>query len=305
VSAAAPVASAAGPLVHLIDASVYVFRAYHALPPMLAPDGTPTHAAYGFTNTCLRYLREAAVAHAAVCFDHSMRSFRNELEPGYKAQRGDPPADLEPNFAIASRAAAAIGLAVFEAPDFEADDCIATLAAQVLAQGGRAVVVSSDKDLAQLVREDGRVVLHDFARGQTLDAAGVRGRFGVDPAQIPDWLGLVGDAVDNLPGVPGVGPKRAAALLRAFGRIEAIPDDPRAWEGVPLRGAARLALRVAQHRERALRTRDLARLRSDVPGLRVGIAGFRCREPDPQRVRALFEGLGWGRIATRALERRG
>ena len=170
---------------HLIDASVYIFRAYHALPSMAAPDGTPTGAAYGFTNTCLRYLREAAVTHAGVCFDHSMRSFRNDLEAGYKAQRGDPPEDLAPQFEIASRAAEAIGLAVFAAPDVEADDCIATLAAEVLAQGGRAVVVSSDKDLAQLVREDGRVVLHDLAKGETLDAPGVRRRFGVEPAQIP------------------------------------------------------------------------------------------------------------------------
>jgi 5'-3' exonuclease len=292
----------AAPVVHLIDASVYVFRAYHALPPMAAPDGTPTHAAYGFTNTLLRYLREAEVAHAAVCFDHSMRSFRNDLEPGYKAQRGDPPADLEPQFGIAARAARALGLAVFEAPDFEADDCIATLAAAVLAQGGRGVVVSSDKDLAQLVREDGRVVLHDFARGETLDAEGVRRRFGVDPQQIPDYLGLVGDAVDNLPGVPGVGPKSAAAALRAFGRIEAIRGDAAAWRGVAVRGAARVAERVAAHRERALRTRELARLRSDVPGLRVELPALRWRGADPRGVEELFGRLGWGRIATRALQ---
>jgi DNA polymerase-1 len=254
---------------------VYVFRAYHALPPMHAPDGTPTHAAYGFTNTLLRYLREAAVTHVAVCFDHSMKSFRNDLEPGYKAQRGDPPEDLVPQFALASRAAQAIGLAVFEAPDFEADDCIATLAAAVLAERASAVVVTSDKDLSQLVREDGRVVVHDFARGETLDADGVRRRFGVDPGQIPDYLGLVGDAVDNLPGVPGVGPKGAAAALRAFGRIEAISDDPAGWKGVVVRGAAGIAQRVAAHRERALRTRDLTRLRSDVPGLRSELSRLR------------------------------
>jgi len=290
------------PVVHLIDASVYVFRAYYALPPMHAPDGTPTHAAYGFTNTLLRYLREAAVTHVAVCFDHSMRSFRNDLEPGYKAQRGETPEDLVPQFELASRAAEAIGLVACEAPDFEADDCIATLASEVLSQGASAVVVTSDKDLSQLVREDGRVVVHDFGRGETLDADGVRRRFGVDPEQIPDYLGLVGDAVDNLPGVPGVGPKSAAAVLGAFGRIEAIADDPAAWEGVPVRGATRIAQRVAAHRERALRTRDLARLRSDVPGLRSGLAELRRRGPDPSRVAELFDRLGWGRIATRALE---
>jgi 5'-3' exonuclease len=290
------------PTVHLIDASVYVFRAYHALPPMHAPDGTPTHAAYGFTNTVLRYLREAEVTHVAACFDHSMKSFRNDLEPGYKAQRGDPPADLAPQFELASSAARAIGLAACEALDFEADDCIATLAAAMLEQGASVVVVSSDKDLSQLVREDGRVVVHDFARGETLDADGVRRRFGVDPGQIPDYLGLVGDVVDNLPGVPGVGPKSAAAALRAFGCIEAISEEPRDWEGIEVRGAARIAQRVAEHRERALRTRDLARLRCDVPGLRSELPLLRRQDPDPSRVAELFQRLGWGRIATRALE---
>jgi len=289
------------PRVHLIDAAVYVFRAYHALPPLAAPDGTPTHAAYGFTNTLIRHLREARVELAAVCFDHSMRSFRNDLEPGYKAQRGEVPPDLEPQFELASRAAEALGLAVFEAEDFEADDCIATLADAVVGAGGSAVVVSSDKDLAQLVREDGRVVLHDLARGETLDADGVRGRWGVDPAQIPEYLGLVGDAVDNLPGVPGVGPKGAAAALRAFGHIDAIPAEASAWSGVAVRGAARLAERIALHRERALRTRDLATLRRDVPGLRVPLAELRCRGADPRAVADLCARLGWGRIATRAL----
>jgi DNA polymerase-1 len=290
------------PVVHLIDASVYVFRAYHALPPMHAPDGMPTHAAYGFTNTLLRYLREAAATHVAVCFDHSMRSFRNDLEPGYKAQRGDPPEDLMPQFELASLAAQAIGLVTCEAAGFEADDCIATLAAGVLAQAASAVVVTSDKDLCQLVREDGRVLVHDFGRAETLDADGVRRRFGVDPEQIPDYLGLVGDVVDNLPGVPGVGAKSAAAALQAFGRIEAIPEEPAAWEGVAVRGAIRIAQRVAVHRERALRTRDLARLRSDVPGLRSELSLLCRRGPDPSRVAELFDRLGWGRIATRALE---
>jgi len=293
------------PVVHLIDASVYVFRAYHSLPPMAAPDGTPTQAAYGFANTLLRYLRESGATHAAACFDHSMQSFRNALEPSYKAQRGETPADLAPQFEIAARVAAAMGVAVFEVPDFEADDCIATLASAVVARGARGVVVSSDKDLAQLVSEDGSVVLHDLGRGETFDADGVRERFGVDPGQIPDWLGLAGDAVDNLPGIPGVGRKGAAALLRAFGRIEAIPEDPGAWEGHRLRGAARLAALVAEHRARGLRTRELATVRRDVPGLRVGLAELRVRDPEPTEALPLFESLGWGRIATRVLQRSG
>jgi 5'-3' exonuclease len=287
------------PTVHLIDAPVYVFRAYHALPDMRAPDGTPTAAAYGFTNTLLKWMADTAPSHVAVAFDHSFESFRNEIEPAYKAQRGDPPEDLEPQLPICEEVCQALGLAVFEKEDYEADDLIATLAHQLAGRGARAVVMTSDKDLAQLVREDGRVVLHDLARSETRDADGVRAKFGVDPAQIPDWLGLVGDAVDNLPGVPGVGPKSASAALRAFGHIESIPADPQAWQGVPVRGAARLAARVAEHRERALRTRDLATVVRDVPDIRADLRRLRWRGARRDQVETLFERLGWGRITDR------
>ena len=161
------------------------------------------------------------------------------------------------------------------------------------------MILTSDKDLAQLVREDGRVVLFDLARGETRDADAVRERFGVDPAQIPDWLGLVGDAVDNLPGVPGVGPVGAAAALRAFGRIESIPADPERWKPLGVRGAARLAARIETHRERALRTRELATVVRDVPGVRADLRRLRWRGARRSRVEPLFERLGWGRIATR------
>ncbi len=122
----------AGSCVHLIDGPVYVFRAYHSLPSMAAPDGTPTHAAYGYTNALLKYLRETEATHAAVAFDHSTESFRNEIEPGYKAQRGEPPDDLVPQFDLCTEATAALGLPVFSREDFEADDLIATLTAQLL-----------------------------------------------------------------------------------------------------------------------------------------------------------------------------
>jgi 5'-3' exonuclease len=161
--------------------------------------------------------------------------------------------------------------------------------------------VSSDKDLSQLVREDGSVVLHDNARGTTLDADGVRGKFGVDPAQIPDYLGLVGDAVDCLPGVPGVGPKGAAAVLGRFGRIDAVPEDPDAWDGVEVRGAPRLAARIAEHRERALFTRELATVVRTVPGVKARLRDLRAGPPDPERVRALCSRLGWEGIEERML----
>jgi 5'-3' exonuclease len=228
-----------------------------------------------------------------------MVSFRNRLEPDYKAGRTEPPPDLEPQFQLCLEVSRALGLQAFERPEFESDDLIATLATRLRGEGARVVVVSSDKDLAQLVSQDGAIVLHDFARGNTLDGEGVRARFGVDPHQIPDYLGLVGDAVDNLPGIRGVGPRSASALLRAFGSIEAIPSDPARWGGVGGRGAVRLARAVAEGRDRALRTRDLATLRRDVPGLVLGTSDLEYRGADRAQVESLFARLGWGEIATR------
>ncbi len=289
----------ARPQVHLLDAHVYIFRAYFSLPEMEAPDGTPTHAAYGFANTLIRYLTEREPSHLACCFDHSMTSFRNEELPEYKSSRGEPPDDLEPQFELCREAARALGVAVYEAPDYEADDVIATLTDRLLPGGAGVVVVSSDKDLAQLVTEDDRVVLYDLARDRTLDADGVRARFGVAPDQIPDYLGLVGDSVDDIPGVPGVGPKSAAAALATFGSLDAFPDSPNAWEEVAVRGARRLAERFARHREQALAMRGLATVVRDVPGIEPELPDLAWRGADPVAVERLFERLGWGRIATR------
>jgi len=288
-----------GPLVHLIDGSVYIFRAYYSLPSMSAPDGTPTNAAYGFANALIKYLAETDATHGAVMFDFSAESFRNEIEPEYKANRGETPEDLAPQFEICVRVASALGFAVFEKELYEADDLLATVAERVVSKGGSARIVTSDKDLAQLVREDGRVVAYDLARDELRDAAGVRAKFGVDPDQIPDYLGLVGDSVDNLPGVPGVGPKGASAALRYFGKIEHISADPADWSEVGVRGAARLATLIDAHRERALRTRDLATVRRDVPDTDPPLGELAYRGALPTQVKTLFGELGWDRIASR------
>lgn len=268
---------------------------------MRAPDGTPTHAAYGFASTLIRYLSERAPSHAACCFDFALTSFRNERFPAYKASRGEAaPPDLEPQFALCKEASSALGVAVFEREGYEADDVIATLAETLMGEGARVVVVSADKDLAQLVTEDGRVVVHDFARGRTLDAQAVRERFGVPPRLVPDWLALVGDAVDDLPGVPGFGPKSAAAALSTFGPLSAFPADAAAWARLPARGAPRLAAQFAAQRGRALEVRELATLVRDVPGIHTALGALAWRGADPARWGALCERLGWGRIATRA-----
>ena len=286
-------------LAHLIDAHVYIFRAYYSLPPMEAPDGTPTQAAYGFANTLIRYLTEQKPSHVACCFDHDLTSFRNDEFPAYKASRTEAPDDLEPQFEICVEVARALGLATFEVPDYEADDLLATVAERVTRRGGEAIIVTTDKDLAQLVTEDGRVVLYDLAKDRTLDAPAVRQRFGVDPGQIPDYLALVGDAVDELPGVPGVGPKGAAAALDAFGSLDAMPDDPDAWAKLPVRGARRIGERIATHREQALQVRGLATVVRDVPGLRVSAKELAWTGARRDAVEELFGRLGWGQIATR------
>lgn len=288
-----------GPAVHLFDAHVYIFRAWAVMPEMAAPDGAPTGAAYGFANTLLRYLRRGP-RFAACCFDHSFRSFRNEIFPDYKISRGEEaPPDLAPQFALCRQVAEALGLAALEAPGYEADDVIATVCQRLRAGGARVVVVSADKDLCQLVAPG--VHFYDLQREAVLDEGGVRARFGVAPAQIPDYLGLVGDSADDLPGVPGYGRKSAAAALCAFGAIESIPADAAEWAEAPVRGAERLARQIAAHRAQALRTRQLATLVRDVPGLPQRRSELAWRGVNRPAWRSLCQRLGWRRIAERAL----
>jgi len=286
--------------VHLIDAPVYVFRAWVTLPAMPAPSGLPTGAAYGYVNTLLRFLREREPTHVAACFDHAITSFRNELFPGYKQSRGtEVPPDLAPQFAFCIEASRALGVATYEAPEYEADDLIATLTERAVEEGSHAEIVSADKDLTQLVREDGSARFHDLARSRTLDADGVRAKFGVAPAQIPDYLALLGDKVDDLPGVPGFGARTAAAALSAFGTLEAIPAEASGWAGVPVRGAERLAASWRAHRARALRVRALATLVRDVPGFAARVEDTAWRGAHREEFGALCARLGWGRIAER------
>jgi len=289
------------PLVHLFDGHVYIFRAYHSLPPMTADDGRPCNAAYGFANTLIRYATEHEPSHAAICFDAAMTSFRNAIEPGYKAQRGETPDDLEPQFDLCRELAEALGFASFEQDDYEADDLIGAICEDVLRARGRARVLTTDKDLCQLVREDGRVVVHDLAKEKTFDADAVREKFGVSPAQIPDYLGLVGDVIDNLPGVPGVGAKSAAAILQVFSTIESIPVATASgpWGDVKVRGASKLAEKILLHRDRALATKSLATVLRAVPGLSPGLDDLAYRGADRERVERLFGRLGWNRIRDR------
>jgi 5'-3' exonuclease len=250
--------------IHLIDGTYELFRSFYGPPPKTAPDGREVGATVGLLRSLMELLRNPAVTHLACAFDHVVESFRNDLFAGYKTGAGIDPA-LRAQFELAEEATAALGIVVWPMVEFEADDAIATAAQrwrtdQTVAQ---IVVCSPDKDLAQLVAGN-HVVCWDRRRQIVYDEAAVTAKYGVRPASIPDWLALVGDAADGIPGIPGWGAKSAAALLAQFGHLESIPADIALWP-LPAGRARRLAETLTAQREDALLYRRLATLRSDAP----------------------------------------
>lgn len=288
------------PTVHLIDALPYVFRAWFSVPDSLrAPDGRAVNAVHGFASFLLRYLAEESPTHVAVCFDRSLTtSFRNELYPAYKSSRELPDGELAAQLEDCEELAAALGAAVFADDRYEADDLIATLAARLRRRAAGFVVVTSDKDLAQLV--DANTELYDFAKSVRYGPAEVEAKFGVRPDQIADYLGLAGDAVDDIPGVPGVGAKTAVGLLARFDHLEQLFDGLEAVSELPLRGASSLARKLEQHREAAFLSRELATVARDGPA-EAGLRELRLGAPDRARVEALCERLGFERLRARLL----
>jgi 5'-3' exonuclease len=250
--------------IHLIDGTYELFRGFYGPPPKTAPDGREVGATVGLLRSLMDLLRNPAVTHVACAFDHVIESFRNDLFAGYKTGEGIDP-KLRDQFDLAEEAVAALGIVVWPMVEFEADDAIATAAEHWRDDPAveQIVVCSPDKDLAQLV-SGSRVVCWDRRRAIVYDEAAVMTKYGVPPASIPDWLALVGDAADGIPGLPGWGAKSAAAVLAQFGRIEAIPDDVAQWP-LPAGRARRLAEALAAQREDALLYRRLATLRRDVP----------------------------------------
>jgi 5'-3' exonuclease len=280
--------------VHLVDASPYIFRAYFAMPSDYTDaTGAEAGAVFGFASFLLRYLEAEAPTHLGVAFDESLNtSFRNELYPEYKAQRELPPPALEAQQKACQEAARVLGAAVFVNDRYEADDLIATAAAPLVRAEHDVVVVTTDKDLMQLVSD--RVTLFDVAREVRYDPAGVKEKLGVRPTQVPDFLGLAGDSVDNIPGVPRVGPKTAVALLEEFDDLEALYAGLERVETLPIRGACSLAERLREHRDLAFLSRELATVAIDAP---VGkgatdLAALERKQPDMDLVREFFENLG-------------
>ncbi|MES1935047.1 5'-3' exonuclease [Salinisphaera hydrothermalis] len=276
----------------LIDASVYIFRAFHALPDSITGSGgRPLNAVHGYVGFLTGLLAAAAgEQRIAAAFDESLTSsFRNEFFADYKANREQPPADLVDQIGACRAITEALGVATLSSPRYEADDLIATLAAT---SDEPVTVVTSDKDLAQILGPGD--ILWDYAREMRYDEAAIHERFGVVPAAIPDYLALVGDSVDNIPGVPGIGAKTAAALLARFPDLETMLGDPEGVRATDVRGAQSLASKLEAHAEQARLSRRLATVVADID-LDAAQRDIERRAPDAARLRQLCDELGVGR----------
>ncbi len=278
----------------LVDGSGFLFRAFHALPVLTRPDGTPVNAVLGFTNMLLKLLDDLQATHVAVIFDSARESFRNEIFPDYKANRPDPPDELIPQFPLVRDATRAFNVECLERPGFEADDLIATYARQALSEGFEVMIVSSDKDLMQLVSD--RVSMFDALKNRKIGPAEVEEKFGVGPERVVDVQALAGDSTDNVPGVPGIGVKTAAQLIQAYGDLDSLLT--RASEiKQPKRRQS-----LIEFAEQARLSRKLVRLRDDVP-TDVTVSELRRQNPDPAQLLTFLDEQGFRSVIAKVQHR--
>jgi 5'-3' exonuclease len=287
--------------VHLVDSSLYVFRAWHGTPIDASDeDGWPVNAVHGFARFLCDLMERTRAPRLALAFDEALEScFRNAIYPAYKAHREPAPEELKRQFAHCKALGAAMGLPVLAHVDFEADDLIGTAASDARRAGHAVVIVSADKDMAQLLDEGDWQ--WDFARNERWDCAGVKPRYGIHAHQVADYLGLTGDASDNIPGVPGIGPKTAATLLGLYGSMDTLLAKLDEVPLLKLRGAAQHAARLREHRESALLSRRLATIVRDAP-LPADFDAARRREPDVEGLDRLCERLRIGPMTRRRLQ---
>ncbi len=283
----------ASPRLLIVDASGYLFRAFFALPPLTRPDGRPVNAVFGFCNMLLKLMQENPEDDIVVVFDTGKPSFRNTVYTAYKANREAPPQEMEVQFPLVREATRAFDLPVLEVEGFEADDVIATLARRAREAGREVVIVSSDKDLMQLVGPG--ISMWDPMKNRMIGPEEVTERFGVPPERVRDVLALAGDPSDNVPGVPGIGVKTAARLIREFGSLEALLAG---LERIP-QPKRRQAL--IENADKARLSYALVGLEDEVP-LPFDLADFRRRQPDPAKLLAFFRENGFKSLISR-LER--
>ena len=284
---------------YLVDASLYVFRAWHSMPDEFHDaDGWPTNAVHGFARFLLDLLERERPRHIAIAFDEALDScFRNALYPAYKANRDPAPAELRRQFAWCKALCQALGLVTLAHQDYEADDLIGTAAHVARKDGFRNMIVSADKDLSQLLA--GQDQQWDFARGVRWGADGVKARYGVHAHQIADYLALTGDAVDNIPGVTGIGAKSAAILLAHFGSMDALLARIDEVPFLRLRGAAGMAVRLREQREHALLWRQLTTVALDAP---LPGPDFARGTGDGAELQSLADWVGFGPLTRRRLQ---
>ena len=273
---------------YLVDGSSFIFRAYHRLPPLTDPEGTPVGAVYGFTAMLWKLIAELnraeAPTHLAVIFDAGSHTFRNDMYDGYKAHRPPPPEDLVPQFPLTRDAVRAFSVACFEQDGVEADDIIASYAKAARADGFNVTIVSSDKDLMQLVAPG--INLLDTMKNQTIDRAEVIDKFGVPPEQVGEVLALMGDTADNVPGVKGIGPKTAADLIREYGSVEGVIANIDAIRKPKLKET------LAASVEMARLSRELVRLKDDLP-LPAPLSELTLKEPPHEPLAAFLKKHGF------------
>jgi 5'-3' exonuclease len=279
--------------VYLIDASVYIFRAWFSMPDdFVNGAGEPTNAVYGFSGFLCSLLEQTDAEQVAVAFDVSLSSgFRNEIYPEYKANRDPAPEELKRQFGWARSVAEAMGLQCYADARYEADDLIGTLAEYWRARGHPICVVTSDKDLAQLVGEGDH--WWDFSRNQKLNAKQLTRKFGVLPGQMADYLALTGDSVDNIPGVPGVGAKSASALLGHFGDLDTLYDRLDEVSQLSIRGAKSLQKKLADNRDAAELAKRLTLIETSVESA-LASPDLTRTETDTARLNRLFDDLRFG-----------
>ncbi len=284
--------------IYLIDALPYVFRAYFSIPSSLrTPDGAPANAVYGYTAFLLDLLKKANPTHIAVAFDGSLTtSFRNEMYPAYKAQREKPDEELYAQLKACREVTEALGMKWYIDPRYEADDIIGTIAAKLGKKDSRFVVVSGDKDLAQLVNKN--TLLWDFAKDRWFDEKTVKQHFGVRANQIIDLLALMGDAVDNIPGVKGVGEKTAVELLKKFASVDEIYQKIDKVEKLALRGAQAIRVKLEASHDMAFLSKQLATIAVDAP-IKASLRELKYTGAERKKVESLFDRLGFGKIRER------
>ena len=271
------------------------------LPDMRDRDGNPVHAVFGFARFLGDLIERVRPAYIAVAFDERRAaSYRNRIYPPYKANRERAPADLVAQFKCCRELCRHLGVAMFVDPEYEADDLIGTLSCVMRAQGVRAAYITRDKDLAQLMRDGD--LFWDFGwRGQ-FGYHDIERHFGVAPERFADYLALTGDSSDNIPGVPGIGHRTAAILMKAFGSLDELYGDLARVARLPLRGAATLGVRLAAHRESVYLARRLTRIACDL-SLGVTAKALQRRAPDLPALGGLYDRLGFGPYLRRQGER--